>query len=111
MHSSLLWSAFGQRATRTTLEQVRLTLISANLALVRWLLRAFTPTVAFLLAEVACPRERTVDARVGAVGLVVPNFTTIEALAGHATASAFVPGLGAVTSEVSIGTAAKKSSQ
>ena len=53
--------------------------------------------MAFNAAGVAGAGELTLDARVGAVGLVVTNFTAVEAFASEAAASGLV---GAFAGEV-----------
>lgn len=54
--------------------------------------------MALLLAQVTDPRERTVNRRVGAVGLIVPDFTTAKALPSEATTTLL--GLRAIASKV-----------
>ena len=63
-----------------------------------------------LAAQVARSGEWALNTWVRAVRLVVPDLATVEALSGQA-AAALTPLLWAVTREVTIGTAARKSCQ
>ena len=84
---------------------MRLTLLPANLACLRRLVRAVCSAMTGLLADATGSRELALDARVGAVGLVVANFAAVEAFPGEAAARWCV---GAFASEVAFCAAAAK---
>lgn len=109
VHASLSCPVPGQRANNQTSIERQLTLVAADLAVLRRLIRAVRATVTLGAAEVARARERTLYAGVRAVGLVVPNFATVVALPSQAP-TALTPGLGAVTREVTVGAAAASTS-
>lgn len=83
----------------------QLTLVSADLALVSGLIGALGATMTLLAAEVTGAGEGALNARIGAVCLVVPDLAAVEALPSQA-AAALAPLLRAVTSEMTVGTAA-----
>jgi len=59
-----------------------------------WLVRAVSRTMTFLIADAASASEGTIDFGIGAIRLVMADFSTVVAFTSH------LAGLGAVTREV-----------
>lgn len=59
-------------------------------------------------AQSASSRERTLNARVGAVNFAVTNLATVVAFPRQASTAAGAPLLWAVAGEVAVGTAARE---